>query len=121
MEIHEFVAKYYFHDSFIKGIENDIEHSLVKIIVHLCNWLQDSYTSEQPEILVLQIVFKNVSAFQFEHVESKFSDEIVDVMVTELSEGRCRLEFILNQPNNTRLLRFETSCVEVEVISSYNH
>ena len=61
MTLKEMVEKYYFHDSSIDSVEFDPETREVTLLIDFCNWMQEDYSSDKEENIVLKLVFSNVS------------------------------------------------------------
>jgi len=66
MKITEMVEKYYFHDSSIDSVEYDPETHKATVLIDFCNWMQDDYSKDEAEKIVLKLVFSNVSSMSGE-------------------------------------------------------
>jgi len=66
MTITELVEKYYFHDSSIDKVEYYPEKREATLLIDFCNWMQDDYSSDKDENIVLKLVFTNVSGISGE-------------------------------------------------------
>ena len=63
MTLKELVQSYTFHDSGLLGIEFLSDSKSIKMEVNFCNWAQDDYTEDLPEIQIVYFIFHQVSYF----------------------------------------------------------
>ena len=61
MTISDFVDKYYLHDSGLNEIIIEPNNSIVRLVVELCNWMQDEYVEGEPEMLPIELTFIGVT------------------------------------------------------------
>jgi len=82
MKITELAEKYCFHDSGIAKVEFDSEKREVTLLIDFCNWMQDDYSSDKEENIVLKLVFTKVSSISGEKplfdVNMIFDCEVAD-------------------------------------------
>ena len=79
MTISDFIEKYYLHDSGLDEIIVDQENRTVRLLVDLCNWMQDDYVEGEPEIKPIEIVFSGVSKCENLNraIDKDFGDEFI--------------------------------------------
>ncbi len=79
MTISDFVKKYYLHDSGLNSITIDRNGKTVRLSVDLCNWMQDNYIEEEPEIKPIEIVFFGVTKMENldRVIDKDFGDEFL--------------------------------------------
>jgi len=58
----ELLHKYCFHDSSIKTISYEADQRELTILVYLCNWIQEYYTEDMKEVVLLELRFNNASS-----------------------------------------------------------
>lgn len=63
MTIQELDNKYYFHDSMITNISYSPDTETLVVLMEFCNWAQDGYTDDEPELLVLKLTFEGISDY----------------------------------------------------------
>ncbi len=113
MKIIEFFNKHYFHDSLIEKIESDGESNLVTLSINFCNWMQDDYRPDQPEMVDMKVVFHNVQHFVFEQGEIELEDDqILDVKIEEIPDDLLRVQFIIQGEDLVRSIIIHSDCVE---------
>jgi len=74
MLLSDLLHKYCFHDSSIKSISYEADHRELTILVYLCNWIQDGYTEDMTEIVLLELRFNNASSV---HNAGMFSEAAI--------------------------------------------
>ena len=116
MKIIEFFNKHYFHDSLIEKIESDSEGNVVKLSINFCNWMQDDYKADQPQTVVMTVVFHNVQHFVFEQGEIDLdNDQILDVMVEGLPDDFWKVQFIIHGNDLVRSIIIYSNRVEHKI------
>ena len=85
MTIKEFVEKYHLHDSGLNSIIIDTDKRTLCLSVDLCNWMQDDYEEEDPEILPIEIIFENVTKADNVNrkVDKDYGDEFLSVEIED--------------------------------------
>ena len=81
MRLHDLVEKHYFHDCALNDIQYDSAQRRIEISMGFCNWMQDYFKEGMPDVIVIKLVFTNVSRY--------FDDELgqVDSMWYEVLNG----------------------------------
>ncbi len=81
--------------------------------ISFCNWIQDHYTPDQPEIIDLKVQFYNVKRFTVEQNEIELDDDqILDVKLHPLPNEQSQIQFVIQGEEIVRSIWIETDCVE---------
>jgi hypothetical protein len=116
MKIVEFFKKYWFHDSLIEKVDSDGESNLVTLSISFCNWMQDDYKPDQPQIVDMNVIFHNVQHFVFEQSEIELDyDQILDVKIEEIQDDFWKVQFIIQGDDIVRIIFILSDNVEYSV------
>lgn len=63
MTIQEFARKYDFHDSCITNIDYQNDDAILIMEIDFCNWSQEGYTPDEPELIKLRLVFSGIHSY----------------------------------------------------------
>lgn len=63
MTIQELEKQYYFHDSMITNISHDPNLQILVFTMEFCNWAQEWYKKDDPELLKIQLIFEGIKKY----------------------------------------------------------
>jgi len=55
-------------------IDNDIVNNRIELKIELCNWMQENYSNDQPEMLDGKVIFSGTSNYHHEPDALDFDD-----------------------------------------------
>lgn len=128
MNIPEFEARYYLHDSSIEKIKYDRAAVRLTLTIDFCYWMQDWYVKgEHPENGFISVTFDGVNKFEYDDyaadiIFGELDNQILDITVD--GEGTLILgifEWVENGERQDTFyqLKIAAESVEVEPLPNY--
>ena len=113
MTIEQFVEKYCLHDSGLDEIIVDHEERTVRLLVDLCNRMQDDYVEGAPEIKPIEIVFSGVGKCENleRAIDKDFGDEFIALKME--ADGTLRAELVTCKEQEYYEIRIRAEDVQV--------
>lgn len=115
MDIPTFLEQFNLHDSYIENIGYELLNSSLIITLNFCNWAQADYKSNEPENLIGNLIFHEVTDVHISNQYMSIHDNrILDVRLEQL----CILTFVIEvpEPEGVTLLSFHAKSVDWEPI-----
>ena len=113
MYISNFFSQYNLHDSLLESIKFDEINKLAILTVDFCYWQQEKYMDNQPETGMVNIIFTNVSHFNYEPYSIN-SDEITDVKLN--SDNSVTIVTLNDITNESHTILIAADNVQIEEV-----
>ncbi|MCA1032522.1 hypothetical protein LCL95_16030 [Bacillus timonensis] len=102
----------YFHDSILEGINYLENENKLILEIELCNWKQKWFNSDESEMRMGHLVFRNVIDYEIDPHSMVDSNEVLEIEVNKIDKKYYLTKLVLTLEDDVMIIKIKASDVE---------